>query len=355
MSRFLSEQFSTLAPYTPGEQPRGGRLIKLNTNENPYPPAPGVLQAIDRPQLSLLKLYSDPDATLLIEAIARQYRLSPDQVFVGNGSDEVLAFAFLAFGGREKGFAAPSLSYSFYPVFARLFELPLQTVPLRADLSIDPADYLHCGRNIVFANPNAPTGLALSRAAIEQILQANPDNLVIVDEAYIDFGGESMVPLIGRYENLLVVQTFSKSRALAGMRIGMALGSAPLIGDLQRIKFSFNPYSLDRLALLAGTAAMEDDAYMRSCVARICATRQRVTARLRELGFTLADSSTNFVFAKPPRGGGKALYEALRSRGILLRRWDDPPIADYLRISIGSEEEMEEFLQAVEELLGQTV
>lgn len=351
MSRFLSQKFVSIEPYVPGEQPQGRQYIKLNTNESPFPPAPGVIAAVNREEVEKLRLYSDPDARALIAAIARRFGVGEDQVFVGNGSDEVLAFSFLAFGGEEKKFRFPALSYGFYPVFARLFGVKYEAVPLREDFTINPADYIGCGTNVVLANPNAPTGLALGLEVIEEILRSNPDSVVVVDEAYVDFGGESAVPLLQKYDNLLIVQTFSKSRCLAGMRIGFALGSPALIGDLQRMKFSFNPYNLDRLALLAGTAAMEDEEYLKACTEKICATRRRVTDRLREMGFEVLESKTNFVFAKKPGLSGSRLFAALREKGILVRHWDDPLIVDYLRISIGSDKEMDTFLSAVKEIL----
>ena len=351
MSRFLSQKFAAIEPYVPGEQPQGRQYIKLNTNESPYPPAPGVLAAISREEVAKLRLYSDPDARPLIAAIARRFGVGEDQVFVGNGSDEVLAFSFLAFGGEEKRFRFPALSYGFYPVFARLFGVTYEAVPLREDFTIDPGDYIGCGTNVVLANPNAPTGYALGLGLIEEIVRSNKDSVVIIDEAYVDFGGESAAALLAKYDNLLVVQTFSKSRCLAGMRIGFALGSPELIGDLQRMKFSFNPYNLDRLAILAGTAAMEDEAYLKECTGKVCATRRRVTDRLREMGFTVLESKTNFVFAKKDPIPGKRLFAALREKGILVRHWDDPLIEDYLRISIGSDREMDEFLAAVQQIL----
>lgn len=351
MSRFLSQKFSTIEPYVPGEQPQGRRYIKLNTNENPYPPAPGVIRAISRDEVEGLRLYSDPDAWPLVAAIARRFGVKEDQVFVGNGSDEVLAFSFLAFGGEEKRFRFPALSYGFYPAFSHLFGVRYEAVPLRKDFTIDPADYIGCGTNIVLANPNAPTGYALGLDVIEEIARSNPDSVVVVDEAYVDFGGTSAAGLIEKYDNLLVVQTFSKSRSLAGMRIGFVLGNAGLIGDLQRMKFSFNPYNLDRLAILAGTAAMEDEEYLKQTAAKVCATRRRVTDRLREMGFTVLESKTNFVFAKKEGIRGGRLFAALRERGILVRHWQDPLIADYLRISIGSDEEMDAFLAAAGEIL----
>ena len=352
MSRFLSQRFETLAPYVPGEQPKMQNLIKLNTNENPYPPSPKVLAAINEEEVSRLRLYSDPDASPLVAAIARRFGVAREQVFVGNGSDEVLGLAFLAYGGAEKAFRFPALSYGFYPVFARLFGVRFCAVPLREDFTLDPANYMDNTANIVIANPNAPTGLAITSDDIRAICRANPDHVVIIDEAYADFAKSSAAPLLGECPNLLIVQTFSKSRSLAGMRIGFALGSAELIADLQRMKFSFNPYNLDRLAILAGTAAMEDEAYFAACVEKVKATRERTFAALCEMGMTVLKSQTNFLFAKPCGIPGKAVFDALRARGILVRRWEDPMICDWLRISIGTDEEMDALLAALQDILG---
>lgn len=354
MSRYLSRRFAALAPYVPGEQPKMQNLIKLNTNENPYPPSPKVMEAVSSDEVARLRLYSDPDATPLIAAIAKRYGLAREQVFVGNGSDEVLGLAFLAFGGEEKAFKFPALSYGFYPVFAKLFGVRFTAVPLREDFTLAPANYMDNAANVVIANPNAPTGLAISLEDIRAICRANPDNVVIIDEAYADFGDFSAASLLGECENLLIVQTMSKSRSLAGMRVGFALGSRELIADLQRMKFSFNPYNLDRLAILAGTAAMEDEAYFDDCVKKVVSTRERTYAALRALGMTVLPSKTNFLFARPEGMPGKTVFDALRARGILVRRWDDPSICDWLRISIGTDEEMDVLLSALNEILGGT-
>ena len=350
MSRFLDARLSALEPYTPGEQPKERSFIKLNTNECPYPPSPAVLAAIDEAAVKDLRLYSDPTASALNQTIAAHFGLRPEQVVTGNGSDEILAFAFQAFCG-EKGVAFPALSYGFYPVFAAVYGVRARRVPLTDDFRVRVDDYLTPGENVVIANPNAPTGLALSPAQIERILQAHPDDVVLVDEAYVDFGAESAVPLINRYENLLVVQTFSKSRALAGGRVGFALGSEALIGDLNRIRFSFNPYNLGRLPQLAAKAAMEDDAYFRSCTRRIAATREITAKALRALGCELTDSLANFLFVRLPGIDGASAQAQLRSRGFLVRRFDQDGIRDYLRVSIGSEEDMAAFTRAVEDML----
>ena len=352
MSRFLSKRFEALAPYVPGEQPKAQNLLKLNTNENPYPPSPRVIAAISPQEVARLRLYSDPDATPLVRAIAKRYGVSRDQVFVGNGSDEVLGLAFLAFGGEEQAFKFPALSYGFYPVFARLFGVRFTAVPLMEDFTLDPANYMDNTAGIVIANPNAPTGLAISLEEIRMICRANPDHVVIIDEAYADFGDFSAACLLGECENLLIVQTFSKSRSLAGMRVGFALGSPALIADLQRMKFSFNPYNLDRLAILAGTAAMEDESYFAACVQKVVATRERTYKALGALGMTVLPSKTNFLFARPNALPGREVFSALRARGVLVRRWDDPLIADWLRISIGTDEEMDALISILKDILG---
>ena len=350
MSRYLDPRHAGLTPYVPGEQPRNQRFIKLNTNESPFPPSPRVLEAISREQLEALKLYSDPESRALNRAIAAHFGLNEDQVVTGNGSDEILAFAFLAFGG-SKAVAFPEISYGFYPVFAQLLGVPARSVPLRADFTIDVNDYLTPGENVVIANPNAPTGLLLTHKEIETILRAHPDDVVLIDEAYVDFGNESAAALLPKYENLLIVQTFSKSRSLAGGRVGFALGNPGLIADLQAIRYSFNPYNLGRLPQLAGTAAMEDDAYVRDCVGKVVATRERTKAALADMGCALTDSRANFLFVRLPGVSGAEAQAKLRERGILIRRFDRPPIADYLRVTIGSDAEMDAFLKAVREII----
>ena len=346
MSRFLDVRYQQLVPYTPGEQPQNQVFIKLNTNDCPYPPSPKVKEALSAKEIDDLRLYSDPEAKKLCKAIADHYGLNPNQVLPANGSDEVLAFAFLAFCG-EKSVAFPAISYGFYPVFAELLSVQARAIPLQKDFTINLKDYLIPGENVVIANPNAPTGLALSLQQIETILQAHPDDVVLIDEAYVDFGAESAVSLLERYENLLVVQTFSKSRALAGQRVGFALGSEQLISDLKSMKYSFNPYNLDRLAILAGTAAMEDNGYFDSCRSRIMKTREKTAAALKAAGFEMTDSLANFIFVRYPGISGAELQQSLREKGVLIRRFDTDSIRDYLRVTIGSEEEMETFVSAI--------
>lgn len=349
MSRFLSEGKQSLAPYTPGEQPKIKTLIKLNTNESPFPPSPKVLEAISADSLSSLRLYSDIRTSALNEAIARKNSLSPDQVITSNGSDEILAFAFQAFG--ERGIAFPDITYGFYSVWASLFGLPARIVPLREDFTIPLHEFMTNSHTVVLANPNAPTGLALPMSDIRRLLDANPDQVVIIDEAYADFAGESAVSLIDEYENLLVVQTFSKSRQLAGARLGFAMGSRALIEDLNRIKFSFNPYNVNALTQLAGEAAMRDEAYFAACRDRIIAARQWTEEALRSLGFTVLPSSANFIFAAPSFMGGQDYLNALRERNILVRHWNSERIRDYVRITVGTQAQMEALIDATKELM----
>lgn len=352
MSRFRDPRYAQLVPYTPGEQPRGQKFIKLNTNESPYPPSPKAVEAITRAEVEKLRLYSDPTGRELVRAIAEFYGLNEDQVVAGNGSDEILAFAFQAFCG-QKGVVFPEISYGFYPVFAELYGVKARAVPLKDDFSIDIKPYLIPGENVVIANPNAPTGLALSHDQIEQILRAHPDDVVLIDEAYVDFGGKSVVGLLPKYDNMLIVQTFSKSRALAGGRIGFALGSPELIADLSAMKYSFNPYSLDRLAILTGTASMRDVEYFKSCTGKVIATRERTAAELKELGCAMTDSLANFLFVKLPGVSGETAQQKLRDKGILVRWFNREPIRDYLRVTVGSDEDMAAFVQAVKEIISE--
>lgn len=326
MSQFLNGALRRLTPYTPGEQPRNQAYIKLNTNESPYPPSPGVLAALNRAEGENLRLYSDPEAVELREALAARYGVERENVFVANGSDEALSFAFLAYAADGRGVAFPDISYGFYAVFARLYGIPVRQVPLRADFRLAPEDYNHLHRTIVLANPNAPTGLALSRDEVEGIVRANPDAVVVVDEAYVDFGGESAVPLTARYPNLLVVQTFSKSRSMAGARLGYAIGDAALIQDLEAIRFSTNPYNVNRLTLRAGAAALAEQDYYDANCAAIVDTRADTKRRLEALGFTCTDSRANFLFARHPAADGGDLYRRLKERGVLVRRFDAPRI-----------------------------
>ncbi|MFH1880058.1 MAG: histidinol-phosphate transaminase [Bacillota bacterium] len=350
MSRFLADHLQTLAPYVPGEQPQDQQYVKLNTNESPFPPSPLVVEALNRQIISRLNLYPDPLAKALCEAIAEEYGLAPQNVFAGNGSDEVLAFAFMAYGDG-RGFAFPEISYGFYRVYARLYGQLQTAVPLNKDFTVPAEKFCNLHRPIAIANPNAPTSVAMKRSDIESILRTNADNVVLIDEAYIDFGGETCLPLLKRYPNLLIVRTCSKSRSLAGGRLGYALASEEIIGDLNRLKNSFNPYSINSLTLLAGIEAMRDKAYFRRCVAAIVAQREQSAGDLRALGFTVLNSASNFLFAAPPRITGEAYYRGLKQKGVLVRYFSDPLLRDYVRISVGSAAQMQTLLDKTQELL----
>ena len=351
MSRFLSPALSAVTPYTPGEQPQDQQYIKLNTNESPYLPSPAVIAAVSEHEVEKLRLYSDPACADLLKAAAAHFGLQPEQIMPGNGSDENLFFALRAFCDEQHPLAYADITYGCYGVWCGLMHIPSHIIPLKEDFTLDPKDYYGLNQTIVIANPNAPTGIALPRAEIEGILKANPNNVVIVDEAYVDFGGESCVPLIDRYENLLVVQTFSKSRQLAGARLGLAMGNAKLIADLNRVKFSLNPYNINRLTLKAGQAALEDTAYFDKTRAAIMDTRAWTMQQLTDRGFTVLDSRANFVFASTKRINGGVLYKKLKENGILVRHFDAPRIENWLRITIGTPEQMQALMDAVDKIL----
>ncbi len=354
MSRFLAEQYATLAAYTPGEQPTDQKYIKLNTNESPFPPSPGVIRAISQDQVRDLRLYSDPECGLLRQKIADRFGFEKENVFVSNGSDDILNFSFMAFcDGARCGVAYPEISYGFYRVYADLYRIDKKEIPLTADFSIDPSDYNNLSRTVVIANPNAPTGRALSRSEIEGIVKANPDHVVLIDEAYVDFGAESSLELVHKYDNLLVVRTFSKSYSLAGARLGYAIGHRDLIEDLEKIKYSTNPYNVNRLTLLAGEAAMdENDYYMQNCKT-IEENRAYLAEELSKLGFSVLPSKANFVFASSDRIGGEQLYRRLKSRGILIRHFNKPAIQNYNRITIGTMQEMRSLVCAIKDILNE--
>ena len=351
MSRFLSPALSAVTPYTPGEQPQDQQYIKLNTNESPYLPSPAVIAAVSEHEVEKLRLYSDPACADLLKAAAAHFGLQPEQIMPGNGSDENLFFALRAFCNADHPLAYADITYGCYGVWCGLMHIPSHIIPLKEDFTLDPKDYYGLNQTIVLANPNAPTGIALPRAEIEGILKANPNNVVIVDEAYVDFGGESCVPLIDQYENLLVVQTFSKSRQLAGARLGLAMGNAKLIADLNRVKFSLNPYNINRLTLKAGQAALEDTAYFEKTRAAIMDTRAWTMQQLTDRGFTVLDSRANFVFASTERINGGVLYKKLKENGILVRHFDAPRIENWLRITIGTPEQMQALMDAVDKIL----
>ena len=345
------ENVRKVVPYTPGEQPKIKNIIKLNTNENPYPPAAAVSETLSAMDISDFRKYPDPTCSLLADAIADFYGLSKEKVFVGVGSDDVLAMAFLTFFNSDKPILFPDITYSFYDVWADLFRIPYRQVPLNNSFEIEPEDYYAENGGIVIANPNAPTGVELSIKYIEEIVKRNPDVVVIVDEAYIDFGGISAIELIDKYDNLLVVQTFSKSRSMAGMRIGYAFGCEKLIKYLSDVKFSFNSYTMNMPVLELGAAAVSDKAYFEECCKKVIATRERIKPLLAELGFEFADSKTNFIFVKHKDRHGKEIFDYLRQNGIIVRRFDKPRIDEYLRISIGTDEEMDKLIEVLRSML----
>jgi histidinol-phosphate aminotransferase len=350
MSRFWSPIVHTLMPYVPGEQPRIDGLIKLNTNENPYPPSPRVLEAISGAH-PRLRLYPDPRATILREAIAAHCEVSPGQVFVGNGSDEVLAHTFQALLKHDAPLLFPDITYSFYPVYCGLYDVAYQEVPLDDAMRVDIADYRRPCSAILIANPNAPTGIGLSRETIEALLAEHPNQLVVIDEAYVDFGGESAIPLVARHDNLLVIQTLSKSRALAGLRVGFAIGQAPLIEALERVKDSFNSYPLDCLAIAGAVAAIQDDAWFQETRTRIMASREILARALSGLGFEVLPSQANFLFARHPRHSGADLAAGLRARNVLVRHFKKTRIQDFLRITVGSEDQCVRLTEALRGLV----
>ena len=355
MSRFWSRVVGTLTPYVPGEQPKIANLIKLNTNENPYPPSPKVLAAIQAElgaDAARLRLYPDPNADLLKSAVARLHGVTPQQVFVGNGSDEVLAHVFMALLKHEAPILFPDITYSFYPVYCGLYGVDYVTVPLADDFSIDPADYMQPNGGIIFPNPNAPTGRLLGLAAIERILKANPDSVVVVDEAYVDFGGETAISLVDHHDNLLVVHTLSKSRSLAGLRVGFAVGHPALIEALERVKNSFNSYPLDRLAIAGAVAALDDAEHFERTRQAVIATRDTLTAELQSLGFDVLPSAANFIFARHPQRDAAQLAQALRERSIIVRHFRLPRIDQFLRITVGTDAECKALTQALRGILG---
>ncbi|MBR2527389.1 MAG: histidinol-phosphate transaminase [Blautia sp.] len=340
-----------VVPYIPGEQPTQTNVIKLNTNENPYPPSPKAAAVIKTTDTDSLRLYPDPAAGKLVHAIAKAYHLKDDQVFVGVGSDDVLAMCFLTFFNGKSPILFPDITYSFYDVWADLFRIPYETVPLDDNFKMKPEDYFRPNGGIVLANPNAPTGIELEQGSIRRILEKNRDCIVIVDEAYVDFGGESCLPMLEDFDNLIVVQTFSKSRNLAGMRIGYAMASPSLIRYLNDVKYSFNSYTMNRLVIEAGAAAVEDDEYFRACCDRIIRTREWAKEELRARGFHFADSRTNFIFASHELVSASELFEALRRAGIFVRHFPKERISNYLRITVGTPEQMKALFDFLDDYL----
>ncbi len=342
---------SGLTPYVPGEQPKLPNLTKLNTNENPYGPSPRVLDAIRSATADTLRLYPDPSASALKQTLADYHGVDPAEVFVGNGSDEVLALAFMALLKHEAPLLFPDITYSFYPVYCKLYGIEYRQVALDRNMAIRPDDYRQACGGIIFPNPNAPTGIALPSATIEMLLAQHPDVVVVVDEAYIDFGGESVIPLIRRYPNLLVVQTLSKSRSLAGLRVGLAIGQPELIEALERVKNSFNSYPLDRLAMAGAIASYEDEAYFQKTCSAIVENREKLVQQLHTLGFQVLPSSANFIFASHPSHDAARLAAGLRERAIIVRHFDQPRIRQYLRISVGNPAECAALMGALAELV----
>ena len=349
MSRFFSKRLSSLLPYVPGEQPQDMQYIKLNTNESPFPPSPKVSEAISK-ETEKLNLYSDPECKVLNDAIADALGVDRDMVISGNGSDEILAFCYMAFCDDDTGVCYPDISYGFYPVFKDVFFLDGKAIPLTDDFRVNPDDYIASGRTIFIANPNAPTGISLGLDEIEKIVKGNPDNIVVIDEAYVDFGGETAIPLTYKYENLIVVRTFSKSRNLAGARIGFAIAQKELIDELNKIKFSFNPYNEDRLAIVAGAAAMEDTEYFDKCINEIIRVRENTVETLSDMGFEILPSKANFIFAKKKGFSGETIYTELKKRGILVRHFKSERIKDFVRITIGTETQMNALTEKIKEI-----
>ena len=338
------ENVRKVVPYTAGEQPQNQNVIKLNTNECPYPPAPGVKKAIEEFNYDSLRLYPDMDATNLRRELASYYHVDMEQIFVGVGSDDVLAMSFLTYFNSEKPILFPDITYSFYDVWADLYKIPYKMMPLDEEFHIRKEDYLQENGGVIIANPNAPTGVMMDVSDIEEIIQANQDVVVIIDEAYVDFGGETCLPLLKKYENLLIVQTFSKSRSMAGMRIGFAMGNTKLIHYLNDAKFSFNSYTMNTTALVAGTEAVKDEAYFKETVQKVVNTRERVKKEMAALGFTFTDSKSNFIFASHKRVSAQEIFDALKAQNIYVRHWNKARIENYLRISIGTDEQMDTML-----------
>jgi histidinol-phosphate aminotransferase len=352
-NKFWSAKAAGITPYTYGEQPKDKKYIKLNTNENPYPPSPKAVDIIRSINENIYKLYSDPSCSEIKEAIAKVNGVNKNQVFVGNGSDEVLAFSYLAFFDKGDKVIYPDITYSFYPVYSNLYDIEGLIVPLKDDFNMDLDGFNQNAKAVIIANPNAPTGIALTLSEIEGVITKNPDKLIIVDEAYIDFGAESAVKLIDKYENLLVVQTYSKSRSFASLRIGFAIGNAELIQALHIIKDSYNPYTLDTISIKAGAASMLDTEYFDMTRNKIIATRERVKAELNKLGFTGTDSKSNFLFVKHNTISGEEIFLKLREQGVLVRYFNKPRINNYMRISIGTDEEMDKMLKVIKEIVGE--
>jgi histidinol-phosphate aminotransferase len=351
MSKYWSELTKKLEPYVPGEQPKDKKYVKLNTNENPYPPSPNVDKILKNFNVDSLKLYPDPNGDLLKDSVANNYGLANENIFLGNGSDEILAFAFMAFFNKDKKILFPDISYSFYPVYANIFDIPYETVKLNEDFTIPVKEFLNNNGGIVIPNPNAPTGIVLSIEEIEEILAQNINNVVIIDEAYVDFGAESAIQLISKYENLLIIQTLSKSRSLAGIRVGYALGNKSLIDGLERVKNSINSYTIDRVSLIVATEAIKDKEYFEENCKKIIETRTKVVEELRNLGFKVCESKANFIFISHKNIKANLIFSALKEAGVLVRFFNKERIDNYLRVTIGSSEEMKIFIDKIKIIL----
>ncbi len=350
MSKFFSEKYSNLEAYTPGEQPKDMKYIKLNTNESPFPPSASVVEAA-REEAKRLMLYSDPECTLLVEKAAELFGVEKNEILFTNGSDEILNFAFMAFCDENHPIVFPDITYGFYPVFAELNHIPYEQIPVKDDFSIDYRNYVGINKNVVIANPNAPTSLAMPLWQIEEIVSSNPDNIVIIDEAYVDFGAESALPLVKKYDNLIVTQTFSKSRSLAGARLGFGISNKELIADMNTIKYSTNPYNVNRMTMSAGYSALcDNDYYMNNCQ-EIIKNREYTVEKLKALDFDVLESRANFVFAKSDKISGEELYLRLKEKGVLIRHFTKERIKEYNRITIGTMEQMEIFIKTTEEIL----
>ena len=349
MSRFLKEKYNILEAYTPGEQPRDGEYIKLNTNESPFSPAPEVVEILKKNDIERLRLYCDPCSTELKASLAKLYNLDSENIFLSNGSDDILNFAMMAFS--DKGAIFPDITYGFYPVFAELHGVEYEEIPLKADFTVDENNYISKDKLIFIANPNAPTGMELSLESIEKIVASNPNSVVVIDEAYVDFGGTSALPLISKYENLLVVRTYSKSRCMAGARLGYAFASKAIIEDLEKIKFSTNPYNINSLTAKLGVATVNSNDYYEAKCKEIISVREYTSEKLREMGFTVLSSKANFIFAKSDIIGGDELYLKLKERKILIRHFAKDRIKDFNRITIGTKEQMDIFLENIGEIL----
>lgn len=354
MSRFLSKRLRGMQPYVPGEQPKDGSiLIKLNTNESPFPPSEKAVAAVAEEGKNM-RLYSDPSGTALKEKLSQVYGLDPACFVLANGSDEILDFAFQAFADDKHPAAFPDVTYGFYPVFARKYGIPYREIPLKDDFTVDPEDYMGTNETLFIANPNAPTGIALERRVLEMIIASNQDRVVVVDEAYVDFGGESCIELVNKFDNLLVTRTYSKSRSMAGARLGFGACCPELAKDLESVRNSTNPYNVNRMTLAAGAAALDDEAYTKACCEKIIAVRNETAKGLQNLGFTVLPSSANFLFVKSPEISGADLYAALRRRGILVRHFSLRRIEDFNRVTVGTADQMKIFLDNVKQILEET-